>query len=841
MDIEKLISEMTLEEKAGLLSGSDFWHTKSVERLGIPKIMVSDGPHGLRKQDESADHLGVNDSIEAVCFPAASATACSFDPDMMEKVGEAIGDSCQHEKLAVDLGPAVNIKRSPLCGRNFEYQSEDPLLAGKMAAAEVRGLQSRNVGASVKHFAANDQEHRRMTSDSVVDERTLREIYLRAFEIIVKESQPYTIMCSYNRLNGTQVSENHWLLTDVLRGEWGFKGLVVSDWGAVRDRAKGVHAGLDLEMPSSGGINDKKIVEAVKNGTLSEEEVNTSVRRVLTLVDHYEQTKKPETPWDMEAQHKMAADVAAESAVLLKNEIMQDPATVGDVPEPDPLFDITGHPRTGNVKFNRMILPLNKNEKVVFIGEFAEKPRYQGGGSSHIHSFRVESAIDAARADGIPFEYVQGYRADEEPTDENLLGEAVAAAMDAEVAVVFAGLPESSESEGYDRTTMAMPENQVSLINAVASVCPNVVVVLHHGSPIEMDWADDKNVRGILDMYLGGQAVGRATIDLLYGKKNPSGHLAETIPMRLEDNPSYLWYGGEGDRTEYREGVFVGYRYYDKVNRKVRYPFGYGLSYSNFSFSKMSLEGPDGTKVDISDSDTGETFIPTGKSGVDGNLSEAEKKKAEARASAPQVKLSIKDTDTLTVTVNVTNTSAREGKQAVQLYVSKPETMIIRPVRELRAFAKVDLKPFETKTVTFKLDKNAFAYWNTEIHDWYVEPGEYVIEIGDSSRDIRKSASVTVKPVKKLPRHFSADTTFGDLMRDEDARKILEPYNAMRLQAAGTAQEDASDNPDSVDNNKEMMMKMMEYMPLRQVVSFMPDPKMVAMAQQIINEVEKLK
>ena len=794
MDIEKLISEMTLEEKASLLSGEDFWHTKAVERLGIPAVMVSDGPHGLRKQDQTQDNLGVNDSIKAVCFPPACATACSFDKDLMEKVGEAIADSAQHEKLAVDLGPAVNIKRSPLCGRNFEYQSEDPYLAGKMAAAEVRGLQSKNVGASVKHFAANDQETRRMTCDSQVDERTLREIYLRAFEIIVKESQPYMVMCSYNKLNGTQVSENRWLLNDVLRGEWGFQGLVVSDWGAVRDRAKGVHAGLDLEMPGSNGQNDAAIVEAVRDGRLDEKEVDESVRRVLRLVDHYESTKKPETPWDMEAQHRMSGDVEAESAVLLKNEYMKDPEKSAEAQEPDPLFDITGGNVGGSPAFNRPILPLRRETKVAFLGEFAEKPRYQGGGSSHINSFRVESALEAAKADGLTVTYARGYDASKEETDEELLGEALAAAMDCDVAVLFVGLPESFESEGYDRTSMRMPENQVSLIRTVSSVCQNCVVVLHHGAPVEMDWADDANVRGILDMYLGGQAVGRATVDLLYGVKNPSGHLAESIPLRLEDNPSYLWFPGDHDRTEYREGVFVGYRYYDKKNMPVRYPFGYGLSYSKFSFGGMTAAV------------NGEVIADT---------TAAEKNPDEATA---QVNI---DHGVLTISVKAQNDGARKGKQVVQLYVGEKNPKTIRPVRELKGFAKVELDGFMTRTVTFTLDKTSFAYWNTEIHDWYVEPGDYVIGIGDSSRNITKELTLHVTSDAKLPKVWDDNATFGDLLADEDARKVIEPLLAeyqKNNQDTGAGAEEGSAAADAI--SAQMVESMMKDMPLRQLVSF---------------------
>ena len=787
MDIEKIISEMTLEEKAGMLSGSDFWHTKKVDRLGVPAIMVSDGPHGLRKQDMEGDHLGVNDSIKAVCFPPACATACSFDAPMMTSVGEAIGESCQHEGLAVDLGPAVNIKRSPLCGRNFEYQSEDPLLAGRMAAAEVRGLQSKHVGASVKHFAGNDQEHRRMTSDSVIDERTLREIYLRAFEIIVKESQPWTVMCSYNKLNGEQVSEDRWLLNDVLRDEWGFKGLVVSDWGAVRDRVKGVHAGLDLEMPTSGGVNDAEIVKAVKEGRLDIKDVDLAVKRVLTLIDEYEENKKPETPWNKDEQHVMAAAVEENCAVLLKNGPYIDPDMKRDgIDLHDPVSVVMGGPARERDENQPPILPIRKGMKVAFIGEFAEHPRYQGGGSSHINSFKVESALDAAKEDGLDVTYAQGYSLDDADSDgdnensrkDDLLSEAVTAALEADIAVVFAGLPESFESEGYDRADMKMPENQLSLIMAVSAINDNTVVVLHHGSPIEMDWADDRSVKAILDMYLGGQAVGRATVDLLWGKANPSGHLAESIPYHLEDNPSYLYYGGEGDRTEYREGVFVGYRYYDKKNMPVRYPFGYGLSYSEFAITGMEIE-----------------------------------------AGGSDSALVMDDNATVKVRVKVTNKSHVAGSEVVQLYVGKPVSDVIRPVRELRAFAKIPLGPLETKTVEFALDKSAFAYWENKIHDWYVESGEYVIYAGDSSRRLTCEGKVKLAAPSKLPHVWDDNSTFGDIMDDPEAMKIFAPILESYMKSSSLVS-DSDASKDAI--SPAMLKRMMEYMPVRQLLSFAP-------------------
>ncbi|MBQ8151042.1 MAG: glycoside hydrolase family 3 protein, partial [Clostridia bacterium] len=541
MDIKKVISQMTLEEKASLLSGSDFWHSKSVERLGVEKVMVSDGPHGLRKQDLEADHLGINESIKAVCYPTASATAASFDRDVLRQIGSGVADGCQHEKVAVILGPAVNIKRSPLCGRNFEYFSEDPYLAAQLSTSFIKAVQEKNIGVSVKHFAANSQEHRRMASDSVVDDRTLREIYFPAFESAVKEGKAWTVMCSYNRLNGEYASQNRWLLTDVLRGEWGFDGYVVSDWGAVSDRAKGVHAGLDLEMPASGGVNDQLVVEAVRSGQLDEADVDLAVERILTIHQRYLDNAKPDTVWDKEAQHEQARALAADCMVLLKNE--------------------------------DGILPLKAGEEIAVIGLFAKKPRFQGGGSSHINSFKTESLMDALA--GMPgITYAQGYDIVTEEPDESLIAEACEAARKAKKAVIVAGLPDSFESEGYDRSHMRMPNCQVELIRRVAEVNPDTVVVLYNGSPVEMPWLG--SAKAVVEAYLGGQAVGGATKLVLFGDVNPSGHLAETFPVKLQDNPSYLYYVGEGNEVDYREGIFVGYRYYDKKEMDVLFPFGYG-------------------------------------------------------------------------------------------------------------------------------------------------------------------------------------------------------------------------------------------------------------------------
>ena len=736
-DVKAIIREMTLEEKAGMCSGKDFWHLKGVERLGIPEVMVSDGPHGLRKQAEEADHLGLNESIKAVCFPTACATACSFDRDLLEEMGERIGDECQAEDLSVILGPAVNIKRSPLCGRNFEYFSEDPYLASQMAAAHIKGVQSKNVGTSIKHFAANNQEHRRMSCSSEIDERTLREIYLAAFETAIKEAKPDTVMCSYNRINGEFASENHWLLTEVLRDQWGFEGYVMSDWGAVNDRVKGLKAGLELEMPGSGGNTDKEIVEAVKNGELEEAVLDRAVERILNIVFKFTDNRQ-EGKFDPEEDHKLAAKIAGESMVLLKNE--------GVLPLPA------------------------QGKKIAFIGKFAETPRFQGGGSSHINSFKITSALEAVK-EVAEVTYAQGYDVKEDVIDQAMLNQAVETAKEADVAVIFAGLPDAFESEGYDRTHMRMPDCQNTLISEIAKVQENVVVVLHNGSPVEMPWADQ--VKGILEAYLCGQAVGQAEVDILFGKVNPSGKLAETIPYKLSDNPSYLNFPGDGQKVEYKEGVFVGYRYYDTKEMPVRYPFGYGLSYTTFEYSDLQLSSD-----------------------------------------------KIKDTDKLKVTLKVKNTGNRAGKEIVQLYVADKTGAASRPVKELKNFVKVELQPQEEKTVEMELDKRSFAWYNTDIHDWYAASGEYEILAAASSRDIRLKKTVYVESTTELPMHIHMNTTIGELLENPKTKAVVEGMTDSLIQhMGGSSEEENSAASEAI--TKEMSLKMMENSPLRSMRSFM--------------------
>ena len=733
--IQEIIENMTLEEKAGMCSGEDFWHTKAVERLGIPAMMVSDGPNGLRKQDLNAEQVGINESIQAVSFPAGCATASSFDRSLLNRLGEALGEECQAENIGVVLGPAANIKRSPLCGRNFEYFSEDPYLATEIAAAQIHGIQSKNVGSSLKHYLANNQETRRMTVSSEIDERTLREIYLAAFEGAVKKEKPWTVMCSYNQINGVFASENPTYLTEVLRGEWGFDGFVVSDWGAVNDRIASIKAGLDLEMPTSNGINDARIVKAVKTGILEETILNQAVERILNLVFRYQENRDEKAIFDLNQHHKLAARIEEESAVLLKNE---------------------------------NILPLQENEDIVFIGKYAEKPRYQGGGSAHINSYKVTSALESVR-DMNNIIYCKGFDDQEDIVDEALLKEAIEAARTSKVAVVFAGLPDSFESEGFDRSHMKMPNCQTVLIEEVAKVQPNIVVVLHNGSPVEMPWIH--HVKAVLEMYLGGQAVGEATCNLLFGRANPSGKLAETFPFKLEDNPSYLFYPGEKDIVEYREGIFVGYRYYDQKNMEVLFPFGHGLSYTTFAYSNLKLSND-----------------------------------------------SIKDTDALTLSVDITNTGTMAGKEVVQLYVADKESKVIRPIKELKGFEKIALLPNETKKVTFTLDKRAFAYFDTRIHDWHVETGEFELMLGKSSREIVLTKMIYVESSVILPIIYTLNSTIGDVQKDPKAYKCLAPVIDSYMEYVKTSNVDTEVTKAAISD--EMLEANMEYMPLRAILSF---------------------
>lgn len=776
LDVKKLVNELTLEEKASLCSGADFWHTEAIDRLNIPAAMVSDGPHGIRKQENLTDHMGVAESIKAIGFPTASAMACSFDRDLLHKVGDALGEECVAEDLAVLLGPGINMKRSPICGRNFEYYSEDPVVAGELGAAFVNGVQEHGVGTSLKHFAANNQEWRRMSISAEIDERTLREIYLAAFETVVKKAQPWTIMCSYNRINGVYSCENDWLLNKVLRDEWGFEGLVMTDWGAMDERVPSLKAGLDLEMPDCHGETDKLIVKAVQSGELEESVLDTAVERILTMVDKYLTARKDIDPasmvhplpssvergYDVAAHHALARTTAEQSAVLLKNED---------------------------------ILPLQKDKKIAFIGEFAKVPRIQGGGSSHINNTSVESALDAA---GDSVSYAQGFHIDEETTDETLLQEAITLAKGSDVAVIFAGLPDSFESEGFDRTHLNMPANQNELIARISEVQPNVVVVLHSGSPIAMPWLD--KVAGVLQMYLAGQASGGAAVNLLFGDATPCGKLAETFPLHLEDNPSYLNFPGNREKVCYQEGVFIGYRYYDKKKMDVLFPFGYGLSYTDFTYSnmKVTVNGKNAADVDV-----------------------------------------IKETDEIIVSADITNTGNCDGAEIVQLYIKNPVVYEIRPEKELRDFAKVFLKAGETKTVTFTLNARAFSYYETRIHDWYAESGDYEILLASSSRDIRLQDTVSITGSKKIP--FVADY----ITTCEDVELFAKDGSALdeMLRGSGFAEATDHDGDDSMGSGTADMMKaMFTGTPLHSILSFSSEELTYEDIQDTIrklNEAEK--
>jgi beta-glucosidase len=680
-DIKSIISQMTLGEKASLCSGLNFWYLKGIKRLGVPSIMVTDGPHGLRKQAGSSDHVGLNESVPATCFPTASALAATWNRDLVYKVGEALGEECLEEKVGVILGPGVNIKRSPLCGRNFEYFSEDPYQSGEIAKSHINGVQSKGIGTSLKHYAVNNQEFRRMVIDAVVDERALREIYLAGYEIAVKDSQPWTVMCAYNKVNGTYCCEHEYLMTDILKDEWGHEGLVVTDWGAMNDRVESVIAGTELEMPGVPNGNDDMILAAVQSGGLDEDILDNSVERILELIFKVEGSLAQEYTYDRDAHHALARRVAGEGAVLLKNE--------------------------GSV------LPLRENAKVALVGQFAKHPRYQGSGSSLMNPTRVDNIYDeiVTLVGNENIAYAPGYVLKGDAVDKALIQEAVAVAQSAEVVVICAGLTDMYEVEGLDREHMKLPQGHDALIEAIAKTHSKVVVVLSNGSPVEMQWADQVQV--VIEAYLGGQAGAGAIADILYGEVNPSGKLAETFPICLEDNPSYHYFPGGPKTVEYRESIYVGYRYYDTVGSEVLFPFGHGLSYTSFEYSELHL-----------DQDM------------------------------------ITDDDPLTVTMKVKNTGKVAGKEIIQLYVRDVESSAFRPEKELKGFSKVSLEPGEITDVQFKLGKRAFAYYDTGLSSWHVETGVFEILVGASSRDIRLTASVMVK---------SSQSQAADVDRDKFA------------------------------------------------------------------------
>ncbi|MEW1834141.1 glycoside hydrolase family 3 C-terminal domain-containing protein [Microbacterium sp. NPDC079995] len=737
------VSHLSLEQKASLLSGRDFWSTKEIDEAGVPSIVLTDGPHGIRRQAGDADHLGIHDSLPSTCFPPAVAIGSSWDRELARTVGAAVGDEGAAFGVSVVLGPGINIKRSPLCGRNFEYYSEDPLLSGELGAAHVQGLQGAGPGASVKHFAANNQEAERMRISADVDERTLREIYLPAFERVVRQAKPATVMCSYNKVNGVYASHNPWLLTKVLRDDWGFEGAVVSDWGAVSDRVEGVRAGMDLEMPGSHGATDAQIVAAVRDGRLDEALVDASARRVLRLTDLPHDATDD---LDVDGHHAVARRAAADSVVLLKND---------------------------------GVLPLATGATIAVVGAFATAPRYQGGGSSHINPTRVDTALEEMRALGEArhsrVTAAPGFSLDgNTPAGhaEALRSEAVEVAAAADVAIVFAGLSDREESEGFDRETLLLPEEQVTLIRAVAATGTPTIVVLSNGGVVSLEgWHDD--VAAIAEAWLLGQAGGGAIADVLFGVVNPSGHLAETIPLRLEDNPSWLNFPGEQGHVRYGEGVFVGYRHYTTAGVPVRYPFGHGLSYTTFRTDALDVQ-------------------------VEGD-------------------------DAVRVGVTVANIGERTGKHVVQVYVSTSTGPVRRPLRELRAFEKVVLKPGESRRVDFQLDRRAFAYWDIEVGDWVVPAGAYAVQVCDNASSVVAEETVTLAG-DSLVRELTLESTVGDWF----GHPIVGPQLMAGLTASMTPEqaEQAQQNPDG--------LKMVESMPMQQFLVFTNGAIPVEALEQLI-------
>jgi beta-glucosidase len=702
--INDLIKKMTLEEKAALCTGATPWTTTAIERLGVPGMIVSDGPHGVR---HAADvNILTATSLPATCFPTASCTASTWDVDLLREMGQALAEECIALKVDVVLGPGANMKRIPIGGRNFEYFSEDPCLAGQLAASFIEGVQSKGVGTSLKHYAVNNQEYQRLTINAEVDERTLREIYLAAFETAVKRAKPWTVMCAYNKVNGTYCSENHKLLKEILKDEWGFDGFVVSDWGAVHDRVASLKGGVDLEMPGPKARRTKAVVEAVRSGQLDEAVLDEAVRRILSIVFKAAETPKGGS-FDIPAHHALARRVAAEGMVLLKN---------------------------------NGLLPLKSPQHIAVIGHSAETAHFQGGGSSHINPTLVDSPFKELQklAGHAELSYAEGYPV-EGGSDPALIEQAVKNARSAEVALLYIALPESKESEGYDRPDLDLTPQQVALIKAVTAIQPKTVVILNNGAPVVMDdWIN--GAAAVLEAWMMGQAGGGAIADVLYGRVNPSGKLAETFPHRLADTPAYLNYPGGHGEVRYGEGLFIGYRYYDARQIPVQFPFGYGLSYTTFAYNNPKVSAA--------------TF---------------------------------KDVDGLTITVDVTNTGKVAGKEIIQVYVSDRKSGLIRPPKELKAFAKVTLQPGETKTVSVPLDFRAFAYYHPAYKQWITEDGEFNLLIGASSTDIRCTQTVTLQSTLELPCLLNRESTLREWLEDPRGQGVLGPlFQQMSAQMHAT-------------------------------------------------------
>lgn len=698
--IQKIIDQMTLAEKAALCTGASAWTTTPIERLGVPEMIVSDGPHGVRRVPDI--HAMGAKSLPATCFPTASSLASTWNVDLIRKLGEALGEECVALNVDVLLGPGVNMKRTPLCGRNFEYFSEDPFLAGELAASLIQGVQSTGVGTSLKHFAANNQESQRFMMNSKIDERTLREIYLPAFETAVKKGKPWTVMCAYNKLNGTYCSEHYELLTSILKDEWKFEGLVVSDWGAVHDRVAALKGGLDWQMPGPRERDVQAVIDAVNNGELDESILNESVRRILNIVFKSAETPKKGT-FDSKVHHALAREIASEGIVLLKN---------------------------------NGLLPLKDVQHVAVIGRAAEEAHFQGGGSSHINPTQVDVPFKElqAQSENVELTYAEGYPKDNS-SQPALIDEAVNLAKTADVALLYIAMPSFKESEGYDRADLDLTDQQVALIQAVSKVQKNTVVILNNGAPVDMRvWMDD--VAAVLEAWMMGQAGGGAIADVLFGKVNPSGKLAETFPMKLSDTPAHINFPGSNGEVVYGEGIFIGYRYYDYKEMNVQFPFGFGLSYTTFEYSNLKVSSTN-----------------------------------------------FKDVDGLKLSVDVTNTGKIAGKEIVQVYVHDQKSQLTRPLKELKGFAKVDLKPAETKTVDITLDFRSFAYYHPVHKQWVTENGSFDILVGASSRDIRLTQTVTLESTLQLKSLLHKESTVREWLEDARGEKIIdETYQRIRTE-----------------------------------------------------------
>lgn len=689
MIYKNIIEKMTLEEKASLCVGRDYWNTKEIDRLNIPSIRMSDGPHGLRVQETAKDNLGVNESKTAVCFPACSTLANSWNKEMAYDLGNTLGEEAKCENVQIVLGPAINIKRSPLCGRNFEYFSEDPVLTGVMAKEYVKGLQKNNVGACLKHFAVNNQENRRMTINAVIDERALREIYLKAFEIIVKEANPYSVMSAYNKVNGKYCTENK-ILLDILKKEWNFEGIVITDWGAENNRVDGLIAGNEIEMPGERGNGKEEIIKAVNSGKVSEEYLDEIVDRILKVAFKLQKSEKIEKI-DFEKHHKVAEKIAEESIVLLKND--------------------------------ENILPLIKSNKIALIGDMSVNPRYQGAGSSTINPYKIENIYECLKQKNIEFVYSKGYNRIECENDLELKKEAVEIAKENDTVILCVGLTENYESEGMDRTSLEMPKNQNELINEICKVNKNVIIILSNGSPVLMPWKND--VKAIITGYLGGEAGASAMVNCLIGKVNPSGKLAETYPLKLEDTPCYRNYPGSELSVEYKESIYVGYRYYDKNNINVLFPFGYGLSYTSFEYSALSIN---------------------------------------------------ENKEEIEISFKIKNVGKVKGKEIAQIYIQSVNSNIFKPLKELKAFEKIELKPNEEKNITIMLKKENFSFYNVKTKKWEIENGLYKILIGKSVQDIVLEGKISIESkfnIKKTSYPKCYETGKVQNISDEDFEKIL--------------------------------------------------------------------